>query len=67
MPEDHDGPPAAYVLADLQNRMVKAAVEIDKLCDRAAFLHNTTEFSRLDGKRQGVRLCLSYLDEVVRV
>ena len=56
----------AAALAEIQERLVRAEATLDDLCNKAAALHNTSEYSRLDGKREGVRLALSYLDEAVR-
>ena len=54
------------IMAEMQDRLVRAAANLDDLCNKAAALHNTSEYSRLSGKREGVNLALSYLDEAVR-
>lgn len=51
------------VLADLRERLVKADAEIKAL---AADSDGPGRIARLQGKSQGVRLALSYLDEVSR-
>lgn len=53
-------------LGTLAERLTAAIVRLDDLCNRAAYLHTTTEFARLDGKREGVKLALSYLSEARR-
>lgn len=52
-------------LIDLRDRMVRATETLDVLRNKAAGLHNTSEYARLDGKLEGVRLALSYLDETI--
>ena len=54
------------VLADLQERLVKAKAELDKMANGHAAMHNMSEYGRISGKSEGVGLALSYLDEVVR-
>lgn len=51
------------VLSDLRERLVKADAEIKAL---AADSDGPGRIARLQGKSQGVRLALSYLDEVSR-
>lgn len=53
------------LLLDYRDRLEKASRSLDDLRNKAAALHNTSEYSRLDGKLEGVRLALSYLDEMV--
>lgn len=52
-------------LLDLRDRLIRASESIDDLRNKAAALHNMGEYSRLDGKLEGVRLALSYLDETI--
>lgn len=54
-------------VADLRERMIKAREEIDALAQKSAARHNESEYGRLCGKREGIGLCLSYLDEMERV
>lgn len=51
---------------DLWERLVTARAHLDGKCDRAAYLHNMTEFVGLDGQRKGIELALSYMDEMER-
>ena len=52
-------------MVDLRDRLVRATSELDTLRNKAAELHNLTEHARLAGKLEGVRLALSYLDELI--
>ncbi len=52
----------ADVLRELHERCDKAAAELDDLAGKAAV--PATDFLR--GKAQGVRLVLSYIDEIER-
>ena|SRR5665213_975908 len=54
------------IVVELQGRMVKADAELTFLMEKSAALHNTSEYNRLSGKREGVRLCLGYLNEMSR-
>ena len=54
------------VLADLQERMVKAKSELDALANRHAAMHNMNEYVRVSGKSEGIGVALTYLDEVAR-
>lgn len=54
-------------MCDLEQRLERAAVELDKLIKTPAALPRTeveiAEYYRLRGKAEGVRLALSYLRE----
>ncbi len=52
----------ADVLRELDERCEKAAAELDDLARKAA----VPEFDRLRGKAQGVRLTLSYVEDIER-
>ncbi|AAN12719.1 gp75 [Mycobacterium phage Omega] len=54
-------------VSDLINRMEDAIVKLNFMADekRVKFPHGT-DFDRLRGKAEGVRLALSYLREYVR-
>jgi hypothetical protein len=54
------------VLLDLRVRMAKARAEIHVMADNA-MLNGTGDDERLNGKAQGVALCLSYLDDAIRL
>lgn len=49
-------------LADLRERLIYAIGSLDDLRQRAAAYHNTTEYARLCGKVEGLKLALSYMD-----
>lgn len=49
------------VLLELDDRLRRASVELEGLIQRAAALHNTSEYDRIYGKRQGVELSRDYL------
>lgn len=51
-------------LLDLRDRLIRASENLDELRNKAA-LHNMSEYGRLAGKLEGVRLALSYLDEAI--
>ena len=52
-------------LTALRERLVRAISTVADLCNKAAALHNMSEYARLDGKREGLVLALSYLDEEI--
>jgi hypothetical protein len=56
-------PPVSEVLADLRDRLAKADVELRIMSHEAA---DDIRQRHLESKVQGVRLALSYLDEVTR-
>ena len=54
-------------MEELRERMSKAANEISTMMGiMGASLIRTSEYTRLSGKRDGILLCLSYLDETIR-
>lgn len=55
-------------VVELQGRFVKADAEMTFLMEKAvtARTTHTHEYARLSGKREGIRLCLSYLNEMSR-
>lgn len=57
---------AELVCRDLDDRLRRAADDLRVLKNKAAAAHHTTEYSRLDGKQQGVELARSYLNEYLR-
>lgn len=52
-------------LADIRDRLVKAVVELDAIADSRQNNENYNYY-RVIGKAQGVRLAISYLDEMLR-
>lgn len=52
-------------MGDGRERIERAIVEIDKRRNTAAANHHMSEYSRLGGKVEGLKLALSYLDEEV--
>ncbi len=56
---------ALPVLLDIRDRLVNASANIEILRNSAAELHNLSEYARLAGKLEGVRLALSYVDETI--
>lgn len=48
-------------MSELEDRLQRASDEIGRLCNKAAAMHNMTEYARLSGKREGIELALSYL------
>lgn len=48
-------------------KLHQAADDIEDARNMAARMHNPTEHSRLVGKAEGVRLALSYVEEIIRV
>lgn len=53
-----------HLLADYRERLVTAAAELAAKADTSAEMDNA--YFRVIGKEQGVKLSLSYLDEMLR-
>lgn len=61
-----DAAVTAEAVTDLANRTAEAARRLAVLAAEAAGAGNESEATRLTGKAEGVRLALSYIDDMIR-
>lgn len=54
------------LLTDLRERLCRAGDELEGLAQRSAASHAVTEYGRITGKQEGVKLAVSYVDEYLR-